>query len=336
MKPKNVISLLLATFIWGMAFVAQRVGMDYVGPFTFNGTRCLLGGLVLLPFALLLGRRKRNAGSAEEIAPALGTAASSEASSTHGWNKTLFIGALVCGLLLFAASSLQQIGLQYVTAGKSGFITSFYIVFVPVLGIFLKRKAGWKVWIAVVIAIVGLYFLCISENFTIGRGDLVTFASAIMFAFQILGIDHFAPKVDVLKFSCVQLFICGAASLPFMFALETPTFSGLWDAILPLLYAGVLSCGVAYTLQIVGQRNANPTIASLLMSVESCFAVLGGWVILGERLSGREGLGCILIFGAVVLAELPKRSGRSSPGAPDAPSSPDTPDALSAGPMERG
>ncbi len=320
MKPKNVISLLLATFIWGMAFVAQRVGMDYVGPFTFNGTRCLIGGIVLLPFALLIGREKRNAvGAEEDKAPSPGATASSEASLTHGWSKTLFIGALVCGLLLFAASSLQQIGLQYVTAGKSGFITSFYIVFVPVLGIFLKRKAGWKVWISVVIAFVGLYFLCISETFTIGRGDLVTFASAIMFAFQILAIDHYAPKVDVLKFSCIQLFVSGAASLPFMFALETPTFSGLWDAILPLLYAGVLSCGVAYTLQIVGQRNANPTIASLLMSVESCFAVLGGWAILGERLSGREGLGCILIFGAVVLAELPTRSGRSSPDPPDTP-----------------
>ncbi len=308
MKPKNVISLLLATFIWGMAFVAQRVGMDYVGPFTFNGTRCLIGGLVLLPFALLVGRRKRNTGTAEEeSASASGTSDWPGVSTASGTGKTLFVGAVVCGLLLFAASSLQQIGLQYVTAGKSGFITSFYIVFVPVLGIFLKRKAGWKVWISVAIAIAGLYFLCISETLSFGRGDLVTFASAIMFAFQILAIDHFAPKVNVLQFSCIQLFVSGAASLPFMFALETPTFPGLWDAIVPLLYAGVLSCGVAYTLQIVGQRNANPTIASLLMSVEACFAVLGGWAILGERLSAREGLGCVLMLGAIVLAELPDR-----------------------------
>ncbi len=295
MKPKNVISLLLAALIWGLAFVAQRVGMDYVGPFTFNGTRCLIGGVVLIPVILLFGRRNRKTEYEQESTP------------VPGEKKTLFLAGLVCGALLFVASSLQQIGLQYVTAGKSGFITSFYIVMVPILGLFLKKKTGPKVWVAVVVALVGLYFLCITDSFAIGAGDALTFGSAIAFAAQILAIDYYAPRVNVIRLSCIQMFVCGIISLPFMFFMEEPTWTGLWGAIVPLLYAGILSCGVAYTLQIVGQRNANPAIASLLMSVEACFAVLGGWAILGERLSAREALGCILMFGAIVLAEVPGR-----------------------------
>ncbi len=294
MKPKNAISLLLAALIWGGAFVAQRLGMNYVGPFTFNGTRCLIGAVVLLPFIMVQRKRKPTA----------------ESPQAPGSRKELFLAGVVCGVCLFVASSLQQFGLQYVSAGKSGFITACYIVIVPVLGIFLRRKTGWRVWVAVAVAVAGLYFLCITETFTIGRGDLFSLGGAAAFAVQILAVAHFASRVDGIRLSCVQCLVCGVLSLPFMFLFETPSLAGLWGSILPLLYAGVLSCGIAYTLQIIGQRDVNPAVASLLMSLESCFSVLAGWLILGERLSRREFLGCVLMFAAILLAQLPARRGR--------------------------
>ena len=196
---------------------------------------------------------------------------------------------------------------MYTTAGKSGFITAFYIVIVPVLGIFLRQKVGWKIWTAVGIALVGLYFLCITEGFSVNMGDFYVFLCALLFSLHILVIDHFAPRVDGVKMSCIQFFVCGLISLIPMFALETPTISGLLAGWFPLFYAGVLSCGVGYTLQIVGQKNVNPTVASLLLSLESCFSVLAGWIILGERLSVREGMGCVLMFAAIILAQLPEK-----------------------------
>ncbi len=271
--------------------MAQRLGMNQIGPFTFNGTRCLIGALVLLPFIALQGKRKDR----------------KEIPQTAESRRELFLAGLICGVFLFAASSFQQIGLQYITAGKSGFITACYIVIVPVLGLFLRRKIGGRVWGAVVLAVIGLYFLCITESFTIGRGDVYSLCGAAAFALQILAVAHFAPRVDTVCLSCLQCLVCGVLSLPCMFLFETPTFAGLRSALWPLLYAGVLSCGIAYTLQIVGQREANPAIASLLMSLESCFALLCGWVFLGERLSGREWLGCALLFAAILLAQLPGR-----------------------------
>ena len=210
-------------------------------------------------------------------------------------------------MMLFGASSLQQIGIQYTTAGKAGFITAFYIVIVPVLGIFLRKKIGWKVWFAVAVALAGLYFLCITERFTIGKGDILIFLCALVFSLHILMIDYFSPKVDGVKMSCIQFFVCGIASLPFMFALETPKIGAMIAGWMPLLYAGVLSCGVAYTLQIIGQKNVNPAIASLILSLESCFSVLAGWLVLGERLSVRESVGCVLMFAAIILAQLPEK-----------------------------
>ena len=207
----------------------------------------------------------------------------------------------------FAASSLQQIGLVYTSAGKAGFITAFYIVIVPVLGIFLHQKAGWKIWAAVAAALAGLYLLCITDGFSVNIGDFYVLLCALLFSLHILVIDHFAPKVDGVKMSCIQFFVCGIVSLVPMFLWEEPRIEGLLLSWFPLLYAGVLSCGVAYTLQIVGQKNVNPTVASLLLSLESCFSVLAGWIILGERLSLREGAGCILMFAAIVLAQLPER-----------------------------
>ena len=280
--------LFLTAFIWGTAFVAQSVGMDYLGPFTFNGVRSLIGGIALLPCIWIL--QKVN-GKPE------GT----------GSRKDLIIGGILCGILLFAASSLQQIGIQYTTAGKAGFITAFYIVIVPALGIFLHKKIGWKIWMAVVLAIVGLYFLCITESFSIDRGDILVFLCALVFAVHILVIDYFAPKVDGVKMSCMQFFICGILSIPFMFTIEKPTFTAVTDAWMPILYAGVLSCGVAYTLQILGQKNVNPAVASLILSLESCFSVLAGWIVLGERLSVRESVGCVCMFAAIILAQLPEK-----------------------------
>ena len=289
MKAKNAFMLILTAFIWGTAFVAQSVGMDYLGPFTFNGVRSMIGGIALLPCIVIL--QKIN-GSSEPVS---------------GTRKDLITGGIACGLLLFVASSLQQIGIQYTSAGKAGFITAFYIVIVPVLGVFLKKKIGWKVWIAVAMALAGLYFLCMTEKLTVGKGDILIFLCAIVFSLHILVIDYFSPRVDGVKMSCIQFFVCGAASLLPMFLTETPKIGAMVNAWMPLLYAGVLSCGVAYTLQIVGQKNVNPAIASLILSLESCFSVLAGWVVLGERLSVREYGGCILMFAAIILAQLPDK-----------------------------
>lgn len=295
MRTKNACMLILTAFIWGTAFVAQSVGMDYLGPFTFNGVRNLIGGVALLPCIFFLERwnKKEQKKEPEQEVP--------------GTRKDLITGGIACGILLFAASSLQQIGLVYTSAGKAGFITAFYIVIVPVLGIFLHQKAGWKIWTAVAAALAGLYLLCITDGFSVNIGDFYVLLCALLFSLHILVIDHFAPKVDGVKMSCIQFFVCGIVSLVPMFLWEEPRIEGLLLSWFPLLYAGVLSCGVAYTLQIVGQKNVNPTVASLLLSLESCFSVLAGWIILGERLSLREGAGCILMFAAIVLAQLPER-----------------------------
>lgn len=291
MRIKNGLMLLLTAFIWGTAFVAQSVGMDYLEPFTFNGVRSLIGGAALLPCIWIL--QKLNGRSKDT-----------------GTKKDLLTGGLACGVLLFAASSLQQIGIKYTTAGKAGFITAFYIVIVPVMGIFLHKKIGWKIWLAVVLAVAGLYFLCITESFSVGKGDILVFLCALVFAVHILVIDHFAPKVDGVKMSCIQFFVCGILSVPFMFALEAPKITAVMTAWMPILYAGVLSFGVAYTLQILGQKNVNPAVASLLLSLESCFSVLAGWIVLGERLSIREMSGCILMFAAIILAQVPEKKKR--------------------------
>lgn len=294
MKLKNGGMLLLTAFIWGTAFVAQSVGMDHLGPFSFNGIRSLIGAVALLPCIWFLNRMNKDP--------------ETDGSEKEKSGKDLITGGVACGVLLFTASSLQQAGIQYTTAGKAGFITAFYIVIVPVLGIFLHKKIQWKVWMAVLLALVGLYFLCITESFSVGKGDALVFLCALVFSVHILVIDHFSPKVDGVKVSCIQFFVSGILSLPFMFVLETPRLVAVAAAWMPLLYAGVLSCGVAYTLQILGQKNVNPAVASLILSMESCFSVLAGWIILGERLSFRESLGCILMFLAIILAQLPDKN----------------------------
>ena len=295
MKWKNACILLLTAFIWGTAFVAQSVGMDYLEPFTFNGTRSLIGGVALLPCIAFLNRGKSRV---------------SEVIIAKGQRRDLLWGGLICGVLLFLASSLQQIGLQYTTAGKAGFITAFYIVIVPLLGVFLHKKIGVRVWIAVTLALAGLYFLCINESLDVNVGDIYIFACAAVFSVHILSIDYFSPRVDGVKMACIQFLVCGGLSLVPMFLWESPEISGMLRSWIPLLYAGVLSCGVAYTLQIVGQKNMNPAIASLILSLESCFSVLAGWVVLGERMSVREAGGCALMFAAIILAQLPDKKSR--------------------------
>ena len=301
MRPKNAMMLMLAAFIWGTAFVAQSVGMDYLGPFTFNGVRNFVGAAALLPciwFLECLNRREEEKKGVREAGAQKKDA---------GEKRDLILGGICCGTVLFVAGSLQQVGLQYTTVGKAGFITACYIVLVPVCGIFLHKKIGKKVWIAVALSLIGLYLLCITEKLAIGKGDILVFLCALVFTLHILVIDYFSPKADGVKMSCIQFFVCGVLSLAPMFALEAPEPGALVKSLGPLLYAGVLSSGVAYTLQIVGQKNMNPAVASLILSLESCFSVLAGWLILGQRLSAREGAGCILMFAAIILAQLPDR-----------------------------
>lgn len=293
--------LLLTAAIWGVAFVAQSVGMDYVGPFTFNTVRSLLGGIVLIPCIVLL--KRINVGSKDTAG-----AAEHASGDPARQRKVLLTGGVACGVLLCIASNLQQFGIMYTSVGKSGFITAMYIVLVPVLGIFLKKKAGIKIWCSVAIAVGGLYLLCMTDSgFSIQKGDLLLLLGAVIFSFHILTIDYFSPKVDGVKMSCIQFFTCGILSMVCMFLFEQPQIGAILQAWMPIVYAGVLSCGVAYTLQIVGQKGMNPTVASLILSMESVISVIAGWLILHQKLSGRELLGCVLMFAAIILVQLPER-----------------------------
>lgn len=280
--------LLLTSMIWGAAFVAQSAGMDYIGPLTFNGLRMLMGAAVLLPF--LLKRR---------------TGAHTNASE----RKMLLRGGILCGVALFVGSTLQQIGIVDTTAGKAGFITAMYVVLVPVMGVFVGHKQPWLVWLGVALSAVGMYFLCVHESLSLNRGDLMVLAGAVGFSFHILLIDRYSAHVDGVKLSCLQFFVAGVLGLVFMFLFETPQISQIFAAWLPLLYAGVFSCGVAYTLQILGQRDTDPTIASMILCLEAVFSVVFSWFLLGERLSAREIFGCVLIFAAILLAQLKGKAG---------------------------
>lgn len=285
--------LLLTATIWGVAFVSQSVGMDYVGPFTFNGIRCLIGAAVLVP-VIFVSEKSRGRKGERRV-------------HRQGDRKVLLTGGVCCGVILAAASSLQQFGIQYTTVGKAGFITAMYIILVPLFGIFFKKKVGFKIGLSVVIAVAGLYLLCMTESLKPEAGDILVFLCAVVFSFHIMAVDHFSPLVDGVKMSCIQFFVSGVLCSACMFLFEEPNLSMILAAGEPLLYAGVLSCGVGYTLQIIGQRGMNPTVASLIMSLESVISVLAGFLLLDEVLSRRELFGCVLMFGAIVLAQLPER-----------------------------
>lgn len=287
---KSSLILLLTATIWGVAFVAQSVGMEYIGPFTFNAIRCVLGGLVLIPVILVLKKKKETGAENQEKED----------------KKTLWAGGIACGVILCIASNLQQFGIMEASVGKSGFFTALYIVMIPVIGIFIGKRPGIKLWFCVALAVVGMYLLCMKDgSFTIERADIMLLLCALAFSFHILVVDYFSPKVDGVKMSCIQFFVCGVPSAVGMLFTETPDISNIQAAWLPLVYAGLLSCGVGYTLQIVGQKGINPVIASLIMSLESVISALAGWVILGQVLSPKEILGCVLMFVAIIITQIP-------------------------------
>lgn len=301
--------LLLAAFIWGVAFVAQSVGMEYVGPFTFNTVRSLIGGVTLLPCIAVIGVTKKGSADTAHCAKD----AEDQAGHRMSGGKQLAVAGIACGILLCVATNFQQIGIQYTTVAKSGFITAMYIVIVPIVGLFVGKRAGMRIWGAVALAVVGLYFLCMSGGtLHFQRGDLLMILCAITFSFHIIVVDHFASLVDGVKLSCIQFFVSGLLSGIGMLLFEQPQLSQIVAAWLPILYAGVLSCGVAYTLQIIGQRGMNPTVASLLLSMEAVISVIAGWAILDQRLSERELFGCGLMLLAIVLVQLPEKQGRSA------------------------
>ena len=285
---RGSIILLVTAIIWGTSFVAQSEGMKYVEPFTYNSIRTLIGGIVLLP--VIAGFKLFSKSEQGEKKTSL---------------KATLIGGVFCGLALCIASSFQQVGIVYTTAGKSGFITALYVILVPILGLVLGNKTPKKIWFCVALAIVGFYLLCIKNDFAIGLGDLLTLVCAFFFAIHIIVIDRFISKgADGVAMACVQFFTSGIISFIIMLLFETPRMEYIFEARFTILYAGVLSCGVAYTLQIVGQRFTAPTVATLIMSLESVFAALSGWLIIGEQLSIKELLGCALVFAAVVFAQV--------------------------------
>jgi drug/metabolite transporter (DMT)-like permease len=278
--------LMLTAVIWGGAFVAQRVGMDHVGPLTFNGVRFALGALTLLPLALR-GNRTTEAALAEDFS-----------------SRQALLGGGLAGLLLFAGATLQQVGLVYTTAGKAGFITGLYVVIVPLLGMIWKQRPGWASWTGASMAAVGLYFLSVTEQFTLAPGDGWELAGAFMWAAHVLVLGWLSPRVNVIRLACAQYVVCSGLSLAVAGFTETMTMDGLLGATIPILYGGVMSVGVAYTLQVVGQRVAPPTHAAIILSLEAVFAALAGWIILGEVLSARGLLGCGLMLAGMIVAQI--------------------------------
>ena len=299
-KMRSNILLLITAAVWGAGFVAQKSGAD-IGAFTYNGIRTLIAGLFLIPIIFILdkvmNKKEKKAQLSEEEKKAS--------------NKTLLIGGICCGVVLFVASTLQQYGITFTTAGKAGFITSLYMVIVPFLSIVLKKKVRPIMWICVVLGAIGLYLLCMTDaSFKLQTGDLFVLICAFAFAVHIMVIDHFSPKCDGVRMSCLQFLVAGALGCICMFIFETPVIAEILDNTIPILYAGVVSAGIGYTLQIVAQADAEPTTASLLMSLESVFSVVFGMLLLHEVMSPRELIGCLVIFVAVVLSQLPSKTER--------------------------
>lgn len=283
----GVIALLGATVIWGSAFIAQSVGMDKIGPFTFQAVRCFLAVVFLFPASALFSKGKP---------------------FWKSWaDPALWRSGVICGLALFAASSLQQIGLVYTDAGKAGFLTAMYIVFVPFLGLFVGQRPGWNALLSLIPAIVGLYLLSCTSVSGINKGDVLLLLCAVAFSVQILLIDRHCAGLDGLKLNCIQALVVAVLSVPWALLTETVDASLIASCWLPLGYAGILSMGVAYTLQIVGQKRVAPSAAALLMSLESVFAALFGWLLLHETMTMAEELGCALVFAAVVISQLPEK-----------------------------
>ena len=292
MKKSNLKSdslLLLTAMIWGLAFVAQRLGMDHVGPFTYSGVRFLLGAASLLPLLYLFPK-----------------------TTPHTKDKPLPLfwkrwGGLLAGLLLFAGISLQQVGLQYTTAGKAGFITGLYVVLVPIFGLLIHHKTGLGTWIGAVLAVTGMYLLSVRGNFRIDQGDLLIFISTGFWACHVLVIGWLSPYLHAIKLSIYQFTTTGIISLIIAFIFESVSLNGIYMAALPILYGGLMSVGVAYTLQVVVQKTAHPAHAAIILSLETVFAAIGGWLLLDERLGVRALVGCGFMLGGMILAQLNDR-----------------------------
>ncbi len=288
---KGNIILFITAIIWGISFVSQSVGMDYIEPNTFIGIRTTLGGLVLLPFIYFKDRRLKNQGIYKKT----------------NLKKLLKYG-FICGLFLCMASTLQTYGLKYTTTAKSGFLTALYIIFVAVFGALCGKKLTLKIYLGITISVLGMYFLCLyGSDLSFNMGDLLTIICAVFFAGQILFIDKFVHEVDGVKLSCTQFFVCGIINLVLMFIIEQPNMANIMSCATSILYSGIMSCGVAYTLQIVGQKYSEPTSASIIMSLESVFAAISGWIILSEAMSFTQMLGSALMFLAIVLVQLPDK-----------------------------
>lgn len=286
---KGSLYIVLATSIWGSTFVAQSIGMDFIGPFTFQAVRCMIAAVGLLPFIFIADCFKHDG----------------ETFLSRWKNKKLWIAGLLCGLPLFLANNLQQLGISSTDAGKSAFLTALYIVIVPIIGIFRRQRPSKMVFVSILVAVAGLYFLCCTGPTSFATGDLFLIGCAFTFAIQITFIDIFADSVDALRLNVIQAFICAVLSGIPMFTIEAPNLQTIMDCWFPLFYAGFLSMGIGFSMQIIGQKHLEATTASILMSLESAFAVLFGWLILNEHMTSMETLGCVLVFSAVLLAQVP-------------------------------
>ena len=296
-QTRGIIMLFSATLIWGTAFVAQRIGTEYIGAFMFNAARFFVGAAVLVPIIIFFRRKESHRDKGRDDAKATLTA------------------GVICGLVLYGMSTLQQIGIAYTTVGKAGFITALYIVFVPIGGgLFFRKRVRWFVWVGIGIAVAGMYLLCITGALFLGLGDTLVFLCAIASAAHILLVDHLGKAIDSVAFACVQFFTCAVLSLLSAVFFEPITWSSIVAAKYPILYTGVLSCGVAYTFQMLGQKRVAPVITALILSMEAVFATISGWLILGEHLSARQFIGCALMLAAILFAQIPDvLNRRSSP-----------------------
>ncbi len=279
--------LVLAAIVWGFAFVAQKAGMDSLGPFAFNGIRFLIGALTLVPFSLLIVDKTDY--------------------SEH--NTSLLKAGLISGSVLFLAATIQQFGIVFTTAGNAGFITSIYVIIVPIIGLLFKQKVNVQTWLGAIIVIVGLYLLSVSENISISTGDLLVLGSAFVWAVQVLLASYYSIRVNVLKLAVIQFSLTGILSLIISFFVENYGLSNIHDAMWPLLYGGFMSVALAFTLQLIAQRKANPTHAAIILSTESVFAAIGGWLVLNEKLTPTETIGALLMFSGVILSQLAKKKG---------------------------
>ena len=336
---RGTLMLFLTAFIWGTAFVAQKSGMDTISPVAFNGIRTLIGAVSLLPVIAVMNSIAKKRGDKgldgiEQIPDTIESGAEAGMSGAEArranpddekkQKRLLWIGGICCGLFLMAAGNVQQIGMYWTTAGKTGFITALYVILVPIIGLFLGKKIRPIFWACVAASAVGLYLLCIPASGGFGdvnKGDIIVFVCAILFSGHILCIDYFSPKVDGVKLSCIQFFVAGGLSCILMFVIdpalgfELPSLPDIQAGWFQLCYAGIMSCSVAYTLQVVAQADVNPTLSSMILCLESVFAVLAGAVLLGEGMGAREIIGCVLMFAAILVAQIPPKEPEKLPGA---------------------